>query len=89
MSQVFVRNNGYGWFVRANTRGWPAHRAHYDLDRERAVPWKGSCFSTLVAFLAAEVRRLQPEVEVVPEPSGLDEFHPDTTHNPVLRPVCV
>lgn len=60
--QVFVRNTGFGWHVRRNTIGWPKHRA--DPARDRVVPWRGDVQTTLVAFLAAEVRRLAPAVEV-------------------------
>lgn len=62
MSQVFVRNIGMGWHVRHKTVGWPKHRAVKGLDR--VVKWHGDSLTTLIAFLAAEVRDILPAVEV-------------------------
>lgn len=64
MKRVFVRNNGMGWYVRRNTVGWNPRLAHPDLDVERVVRWRGDAGTTLVTFLAAEVRRLASAVEV-------------------------
>lgn len=61
---VFIRNNGMGWFVRHRTLGWNKHLVIPDPARERIVEWRGDCITTLVAFLASEVRALAPEVEV-------------------------
>jgi hypothetical protein len=64
MKHVFVRNNGMGWYVRHKTVDRNPRRAHPDLNVERVIPWRGDVRTTLVAFLAAEVRRLAPTVEV-------------------------
>jgi len=74
MKSVIVRNNGMGWFVLRNKKNEPAHRAKAG---DRFAPWQGSAASTLIAFLNG----LLAEAEQY-APSGLDEFHPDTTLNP-------
>jgi hypothetical protein len=71
VKHVFVRDNGMGWYVRHNTVDRNPRRAHPDLNVERVIPWRGDCATTLVTFLAAEVRRLAPAVEVSSATGGL------------------